>query len=95
MSAIEDKAMELITEAVRKDSVLMIYYPLSGMEVGIPNSDSSWSSEGSTRAEVEMEDALRQMQAKGLIERGFFGRALGSRGTRLRPTVHAFRRLSD
>ena len=68
-----EKAKQLLTEAVRTDSRLVIYY--SGdpeMFVDVVGTHTGWRSEGSTKKEVEMTEAIQNLQANELLEEGWF-----------------------
>ena len=84
-------ATELLTKAVQSDSVLHVTYSLAGMAVTV--GETEWRADGGTRSEVEMEEAIRNLQDNGLVERKAFGRPITQ--TLMRPTARAYREFSD
>ncbi len=95
-SAVEEKATQLLTEAVKADSMLVVSYSLNEMFVGVSGTRTQWRSEESVRTEAEMTEALKQFQTKGMIEDEWFGRGGGgSKQYNLRPTASTFRRFGD
>lgn len=87
----DEKAKELLSEAVRADSAVSIIYHLGGMTVTAGG--LRWDDEQSTRARVEMEEAIKRLQSEGLLERKHFGWDAPNPQTVLHPTSLAFREL--
>ena len=91
MSAIQ-MARDLMAEAVRNDGVVLVTYPLSGMDVTV--GEREWKSEGSTREQVEMEEALRNLQGNGFLENKPFGMGINNNQAILRTTAKAYQEFA-
>ena len=91
MNAIQT-ARDLLAEAVRSDGVLHVTYPLTGM--GVTVGEREWESQGSTRKQVEMEEALRNLQANGFLDEKPFGMGINNNQAILRPTAKAYQEFA-